>query len=271
LSTPSILKEIVKSKSMELETQKSLVSLNELHHLISTQPAALDFKKAISGNRVSLIAEVKKASPSKGLLCPNFDPVKIAGTYTENGASAISVLTDPRFQGELQHIVDIKNSGVSKDLPILRKDFIFDDYQVYEARANRADAILLIAAILEETQLRELKQLSYSMGMHTLIEIHNAPELEMVLKVNPEIIGINNRDLNTFTTDIKVTEHLSQLIPPEKLIVSESGISTSEHIDTVSTFGVKAVLVGEALVTSTDIAASVQHLTNQNSLDIFDI
>ena len=267
LSTPSILIDIVQAKSLELETQKSTVSINQLQHLISIQPPAIDFKNALSGSDVSLIAEIKKASPSKGLLCPDFDPVQLAEKYAINGAAAISVLTDPRFQGELEHIVAIKNSGASRNLPILRKDFIFDDYQVYEARANKADAILLIAAILEEAQLKDLKQLSYSLGMHTLIEIHNESELEMVLKVNPEIIGINNRDLRTFTTDIKVTEDLARLIPPEKLIISESGISSREHIDTVSKFGVRAVLVGEALVTSKDIANAVRILTKKPDHD----
>ena len=266
MSAPSILNEIVHSKSTELETQKSLVSINELERMISTQSPAIDFKQALSNSNVALIAEIKKASPSKGLLCPDFEPVRLADTYAKNGASAISVLTDPRFQGELDHIVSIKNSGASGNLPILRKDFIFDPYQVYEARANGADAILLIAAILEESKLRDLKQLSNSMGMHALIEIHDQPELEMVLRVDPEIIGINNRDLRSFTTDLKITEHLAKLIPAEKIIVSESGISTREHINTVSKCGVTAVLVGEALVTSENIASSVKILTEQNDL-----
>ena len=195
MSAPSILNEIVHSKSRELETQKSLVSMNELERSISTQSPAIDFKQALSNSNVALIAEIKKASPSKGLLCPDFEPVRLADTYAKNGASAISVLTDPRFQGELDHIVSIKNSGASGNLPILRKDFIFDPYQIAETRAAGADAMLLIVAILEPTQLKELLTAAQEHWMHCLVEVHDEAELDKAMEAGAEVVGINNRDL----------------------------------------------------------------------------
>lgn len=265
MNTPSILRDIVLSKTSELLQQKSLVPLNELKKSIVAQQPPLNFMQALMGNTVSLIAEVKKASPSRGLLCPDFNPVFLASTYSDNGASAISVLTDPRFQGELDHIVQIKESGLVRTTPILRKDFIFDPYQVYEARANGADAILLIAAILSEKQMSDLKTLAESLGMNCLIEIHDKAELEFVLDVGVEIVGINNRDLRTFTTDLKVTEDLAPLIPDGKIIVSESGISNYSHIERISRLGVNAVLVGEALVTSADVSGAIKTLMGQDA------
>ena len=263
MTTPSILDGIVSDKREELARQKEAVPLNDLDARIGLQKTPLDFSHALQGRGVQLIAEVKKASPSRGLLCPDFDPVRIAGIYASNGAAAISVLTDPRFEGEPDHILQIKQSGVSQRAPVLRKDFIFDPYQVYEARAIGADALLLIVAILSPQQLTELLDLSRRLWMQSLVEVHDRAELQTALDAGADIIGINNRDLRAFTTDLAVTERLVPLIPRGKTIVSESGISTKEHLRQVGEMGVHAVLVGEALVTAADIGAKVRELTGQ--------
>ena len=166
---------------------------------------------------IRLIAEVKKASPSRGLLSPDFDPVRLAGTYVANGAAAVSCLTDPRFQGELAHLSAIKKSGASGGAPVLRKDFIFDPYQVYEARAAGADAILLIVAILELCAAPgTCWRPPTSLGMQCLVEVHDEGELETAVDSGAGIIGINNRDLHTFTTDLAVTVRLAPLVPKGK-------------------------------------------------------
>ena len=260
---PNILDEIVAAKTTELALQKTKVGQRELETRISTQSPPLNLSGALMSGGVRLIAEIKKASPSRGLLCPDFDPVQLAQTYADNGAAAISVLTDPRFQGEPEHIAQIKSSGASQRAPVLRKDFIFDPYQVYEARAVGADAILLIVAILEPGQLKELLALSISLWMQCLVEVHDQGELETALTAGAEIIGINNRDLRTFKTDLAVTERIAPLVPRGKIIVSESGINSKEDLARLGALGVNAVLVGEALVTAPDVAEKVRELTGQ--------
>jgi indole-3-glycerol phosphate synthase len=260
---PSILDEIVSAKRQELARQMELVPPAQLEQRIAAQQTPLDLAHALQGRGVQLMAEVKKASPTRGLLCPDFDPVRIAGIYASNGAAAISVLTDPRFEGEPDHIVQIKQSGVSQRAPVLRKDFIFEPYQVYEARAIGADALLLIVAILTPEQLTELLELSRRLWMQCLVEVHDRSELQIALDAGAEIIGINNRDLRTFTTDLAVTERLVPLVPRGKVIVSESGISSRDHLRQLGEMGVDAVLVGEALVTASNIAAKVRDLTGQ--------
>jgi indole-3-glycerol phosphate synthase len=210
-----------------------------------------------------LIAEVKKAAPSRGLLCPSFDPVRLARAYARNGAAAISVLTDPRFQGELDHIVRIKEAGASLRAPALRTDFIFDPYQVHEARAAGADALLLIVAILSPQQLKELLNLSQELWMQCLVEVHDEAELRVALDAGAEVIGINNRDLSTFDTDLAVTERLAPLVPRGRLVVSESGINSQEHLRRLSRTRVNGVLVGEALVTAPDVGEKVREFTGQ--------
>ena len=262
---PSILDEIVAEKRQELARQKAMVSLAELEHGIASLPDTIDFPQALRGTGIQLMAEVKKASPSRGLLCPDFDPVRLAGTYASNGAAAISVLTDPRFQGELEHLTQIKQSGDARGVPVLRKDFIFDPYQVYEARAIGADAMLLIVAILSAPQLGELLSLGRKLGLHCLVEVHDPQELQTALEAGADVIGINNRDLHTFKTDLGVTEGLAPQVPAGKTIVSESGISNREDLQRLSVVGVNAVLVGEALVTAPDIGAKVRELAYQPS------
>ena len=258
---PNILDEIVAAKRGELALVKEALPLAAQQERITRRPPALSLSGALRGGEVRLIAEVKKASPSRGLLCPDFDPVQLARTYAENGASAISVLTDPRFQGEPEHLSAIKEAGASGPAPVLRKDFIFDAYQVYEARAMGADTYLLIVAILSPTQLSELLALGRELGMDALVEIHDEGELQVALDAGAEIIGVNNRDLRTFKTDLATTEGLAHNIPGDRVIVSESGIFTPEHLQRLGQLGVNAVLVGEALVTAPDTAAKVRELT----------
>ena len=262
---PSILDKIVAEKRRELAVQKEAVSAADLEGMTAAQPETLDFAGALSQGGVRLIAEVKKASPSRGLLCPDFDPVEIAQTYVANGAAALSVLTDPRFQGELEHIVHIKQSGASGSVPVLRKDFIFDPYQVYEARAAGADALLLIVAILDPHQLGELMSLAGQLGLECLVEVHDRTEVEIALESGARVVGINNRDLRTFTTDLAVTEGLAPSIPTDRVIVSESGINSPEQLSWLEGLGVAAVLVGEALVTAPDIGRKVRELTGSTA------
>jgi indole-3-glycerol phosphate synthase len=261
--TPNILKEIVAAKTGELARQKELVPLSQLEARIASQPPPLNLSGALLGGGLRLIAEVKKASPSKGLLRPDFDPVDLVRTYVDNGAAAVSVLTDPRFQGELSHVEQIKASGVSKRAPVMRKDFIFDPYQVYEARSVGADALLLIAAMLQPSQLKELLNLTQELWMQCLVEVHDQDELATAVEAGAEIIGINNRDLRTFNTDLAVSEDLAPKVPRGKIMVSESGISQPYHLRRLAVIGVNAVLVGEALVTAQDVAGKVREFTGQ--------
>ncbi|PKB78753.1 MAG: hypothetical protein BZY88_16860 [SAR202 cluster bacterium Io17-Chloro-G9] len=260
---PSILDEIVAAKRPELAEEKTRVSQAELEAAAAAQPRPLNLSGALLSGGVRLIAEVKKASPSRGLLSPDFDPVRLAETYINNGAAAVSCLTDPRFQGEVEHLAQIKRTGASQRAPVLRKDFIFDPYQVYEARAAGADGLLLIVSILQPDQLKSLLELAQGLWMQCLVEVHDESELETAVNVGAEIIGINNRDLHTFTTDLSVTERLAQLVPRGKVIVSESGIFTRDDLRRLNRVRVNAVLVGEALVTAPDVAAKVRELSGQ--------
>ena len=260
---PSILDKIVAAKREELAESKRAAPFAEVRQTAANQPPPLDLSGALTGGGIRLIAEVKKASPSRGLLSPNFDPVRLAETYVSNGAAAVSCLTDPRFQGELAHLSSIKQSGTSKNAPVLRKDFIFDPYQVYEARAADADGILLIVAILEPSQLKELMEIARSLQMQCLVEVHDESELETAAETGAEIIGINNRDLHTFTTDLAVTRRLAPLVPDGRVIVSESGIFTPDDLRLLESVRVNAVLVGEAIVTAPDVAAKVRELSGQ--------
>lgn len=251
-----ILEEIVAEKRQEVERKKRSLPAAALKER-PRQPA-FDLARALSGDSVKLIAEVKKASPSKGLLCPDFNPVALAVTYARHGAAAISVLTEVNhFQGSLEYLAAIKQAV---SIPVLRKDFIFDEYQVYESAAGGADAILLIAAILSRQQLEELLALSRSLGLGCLVEVHDENEVEKALLGGAEIIGINNRDLNTFAVDIDTTRRLRPLIPEGRIVVSESGINNRDDIRRMKEWGINAVLVGEALVTASNIPAKMEEL-----------
>jgi indole-3-glycerol phosphate synthase len=262
---PNILDEIVAAKRIELADSKKQISVAELESAAADQPRPLNLSGALLGGGVRLIAEVKKASPSRGLLMPDFDHLKLAETYAANGAAAISCLTNQRFQGELSFLQQIKETGASQRAPVIRKDFLFDPYQVVETRAAGADAMLLIVAILEPAQLKELLDAAQAHWMQCLVEVHDEAELETAVDVGAEIIGINNRDLRTFSTDLSVTERIAPLVPRGKQIVSESGIFTRDHLRQMNKVRVNAVLVGEALVTAPDVGEKVRELTGQKA------
>lgn len=255
--TKTILNKIVDDKKPEVARIRREVPLWALKER-ATARKPMDFALALRGEKVQLIAEVKKASPSKGLLCPDFQPLELAKTYEKNGAAAISVLTESNyFQGSLDYLETIRRAV---NVPLLRKDFIFDEYQVYEAAAYGADAVLLITAILEQPKLHSLLVLCKTIGLGALVEVHNENELESALKAGADVIGVNNRDLNTFKTDIETTRRLIPLIPEGHTIVSESGIHTSGDMKKMKEYGVNAVLVGEALVTAKDIPTKIREL-----------
>lgn len=260
-----ILDQIVADKKLELESRKLAFPIAGIQKEASLQPAALDFGAALKGDRVSLIAEVKKASPSKGVIRNHFDPLSIAQVYAANGAAAISVLTEARyFQGSLNYLTDIREALGENQIPLLRKDFLTDAYQIYESRAYGADALLLIVAILDAEKLTELLGLSHELGMSCLVEVHNEAELEIALKSDARVIGINNRDLATFETDLATTERLCSLVPKDRIVVSESGIKGREDIERLSGCRVDAVLIGEALVAAPDIRLKMEELFDQD-------
>jgi len=253
-----VLDEIIAKKKEEVEQRKKILPLAQLKKRIAQQKSPLDFTFALKGEPMRLIAEVKQASPSRGVLCPNFNPTELATTYAQVGANAISVLTEVNyFKGSIDHLAAIRE--VIK-LPLLRKDFIFDSYQVYESRAYGADALLLIVAILSQEQLKELLLLSHSLGLKCLVEVHNETDVERALLSEAEIIGINNRDLNTFTVDINTTGQLRPLIPRQKIVVAESGIKSRKDIEKLKGWSVNAVLIGEALVTANNILTKMEEL-----------
>ena len=255
-----ILDQIVADNLEELESRKRSFPLKELQTVALEQPSSLDFASALHGNHIKLIAEVKKASPSRGVIRSDFNPVAIAQTYAANGAAAISVLTEARyFQGSLNHLRDIRKA-LGNRLPLLRKDFLCDPYQMYESRAYGADSVLLIVAILTPEKLKELLGLSHELGMSCLAEVHNEAELEMSLKGRARIIGINNRDLTTLAVDLTTTERLRPLIPKDRTVVSESGIRDRSDMGKLKKWGVDAVLIGESLMSAPNIATKMKEL-----------
>ena len=255
----TILDKILVTKRREVARHKQAVHLSCLMECISRRKAPLAFAAALKGNgSIKLIAEVKKASPSKGVLRPYFDPMALAKTYAENGATAISVLTDAEyFQGSPEHLAAIRQAV---SLPLLRKDFIYDEYQVYESAAYGADALLLITAILEPKQLEKMLAVTRRLGMGSLVEVHDAEELKKALDAGAEVIGINNRNLNTFEVDLNTTQRILPFVPADKTVVSESGISRREDIKRLEGWGVDAVLIGEALVTARDVSKKIKEL-----------
>ena len=258
-----ILERILVTKEEEIAAAKSRISLAEQKARIADledQPRG--FARALRTMRESggtaLITEVKKASPSKGIIRPDFDPVEIAQIYQDNGATCLSVLTDEQyFQGHLRYLAMIREQV---SLPLLRKDFIVDPYQVYEARAAGADAILLIAAALEDSQMADLASLAAEQRLDTLLEVHNEEELERSLKVPVDLIGINNRNLKTFVTDLGVTEQLAKQIPEQQMAIAESGINSRADIERLQQAGAGGFLIGESLMRETDIGLKMKSL-----------
>ncbi len=257
-----ILDDIVSHKRQEITKQRRRVPLPDLCTRAAEQAPPIDLVAALRGGRGKLIAEIKRASPSRGVLCPGLDPPRLAATYVQNGAAALSVLTDEHFfQGKLDYIPLVRQT-VGAAVPILRKDFILDPYQVHEARAAGADAILLIAAILGERELSDLLALAGELGMAALVEVHDEDEIERTLPARPRLVGINQRNLRDFTIDHTAFGRLRPLLPAEITVVAESGVRNAGDVRRLSEAGANGVLVGEALVTADDVAARVRELAN---------
>ena len=262
VTTDTVLDRILDRKVEELAAARARASDAELRRLAESSPYIVrDMVAALRTDRVSLIAEVKRASPSKGELTTDFAPVMTAAAYAHNGASAISVLTDEDFfRGSLDYLTAIR---LALDLPILRKDFVIDPYQVYVGRAAGADAILLIVAALSDAQLSELYALTNQLGMTTLVEVHNEWEMERALRLDAKLIGINNRDLKTFHVDLATTARLADLVDDDVLLVAESGIFSAADVREMGRQGAHAILVGEALMKAPDTVSLVCELSSQ--------
>lgn len=252
------LEKILESKREEVAGQKGLLPLPDLKRRLAEVPAPLDFNEGLRSRACALIAEVKRSSPSKGRIREDFDPVAIARVYGENGAAAISVVTESRFfEGHPSFLAHIRKSV---GLPLLRKDFIIDPYQIYEGRLLGADAVLLIARILETPRLREFIGLSSELGLSSLVEIHDEADLEKAVSAGAKVIGINNRDLSTFATHLGVSLRLAPLVPSGSLVVSESGIRSRGDIDRLMAAGIRGILVGETLMRERDVAGKMKEL-----------
>ena len=252
------LDKIVEVKRREVNYLKKSTSLEALKKAVRYLPPPRNFKKAISGRDCSIIAEVKRSSPSKGRIRENFDPLKIASIYEANGATAISVLTDKEFfEGENSYLSEIKETV---SLPLLRKEFIIDPYQIYETRIIGGDAILFIAGLLKEETLRQFINLAESLGLSPLIEVHSREELDKALAAGAGIIGINNRNLKTFSTNLRTSMELVPSVPEDRIVISESGIHTREDIATLMGKGIYSFLIGEALMEAPDIGKKLRGL-----------
>ncbi|HJU11365.1 MAG TPA: indole-3-glycerol phosphate synthase TrpC [Candidatus Binataceae bacterium] len=263
----SILDRIFSAKREELAGQFERVPLHTIVTAAQNAPLPRDFVAALRHHRPAIIAEIKRASPSKGDILPGLDPIAVAREYQSVGAAAISVLTDRHFKGSLEDLTAIRGAV---DLPILRKDFLFDPYQVYESRAAGADCILLIAAMLEPAQLNTLMQLADDLGLASLVEVHNQEEMSSVVELDARLIGINNRDLHTFRTDLATTTELLRDHQGSALIVSESGIETADHIQQLYKDGARAFLIGESLLRGATpglALAALANCFNQTSAD----
>jgi indole-3-glycerol phosphate synthase len=248
-----IIDDIVRDKRADLQRVKTALPLADLQQRALFRLPRRPLRVALEARHRAIIAEVKKASPSKGVIRAEFDPVWIAGRYAESGAAAISVLTEERyFQGSLAYLAAIRQRV---SVPLLRKDFLFDPYQLYEARAFGADAVLLIVAILSDTRLQELLWLAEELNLSALVEIHDRAELERAVRGGAGLLGINNRDLRTFHTTLATTEDLLPLVPPDALVVAESGIESATDIARLERLGVGAFLVGETFMRAADPGA----------------
>ncbi len=251
-----MLNEIVENKRKEVAQIKRERPLSYLQKRIARQKPPLDFARALVGDHTKIIAEVKRASPSKGDLNLDLDHIALAKLYQYGKAAAISVLTEKAyFKGGLNYLSEIRDET---NVPLLRKDFIFDQYQIYEARAYGADALLLIVAILEQAQLAELVSTAHSLKMSCLVEVHNEEEVERAVSADAMIIGINNRNLVTFSVDIDTTKRLLPLIPQGIVTVSESGIKNGDDIKMLNEWKLNAALIGESLVTADDVLSKLR-------------
>lgn len=254
-----IVTKIVEEKKKEVEIAKERLPLDRIQRELTVLPSSRGFRQAVSKeHEISLIAEIKKASPSSGLLRRDFEPVKIAQVFRAYGARALSILTDEKFfQGKLSYIDKVKKEVY---LPILRKDFIIDKYQIYESKLCGADAVLLIADLLSRSELFQFLEICKNLAMDAVVEIHNEEDLNKSLSVDSQIIGINNRNLHTLKVDLETTSNLIRSIPEDKTIISESGIKTYEDVMYLKSLGVDAVLIGETFMRSDDIGSKVREL-----------
>jgi len=261
---PTILERILADKRRELERHRQEEPLVILRQKVAGMPPTGSLAQALRGPSLGLIAEVKRASPSRGVLRADLDAQALVRTYAHSGAVAISVLTEEQhFQGSLDDLKAVRAvlDGRGQPRPaLLRKDFLFDAYHLFEARAYGADAVLLIAAALNPRLLAELMAVAGTLGLECLVEVHDEREVEQALAADAQVIGINNRDLRTFEVDLAVSERLRPLIPAERVVVAESGIHTRADVERLRALGVNAVLIGEALVTAEDPAARIREL-----------
>lgn len=262
---PDVLARICSDTLAELARRKSERSIDRLRQQIAAQGDAprgfgRALKRAVAAGGYGLVAEIKKASPSGGLIRPEFDPPALAAAYRDGGATCLSVLTDERyFQGSVDHLMAARTAV---DLPVLRKDFILDPWQVYESRAMGADCILLIMAALGNDQARELEGVARALDMDVLVEVHNEQELQRALGLETNLIGINNRNLKTLHTDLAVTEQLAPLVPADRFLVAESGIRSNEDLRRLAAAGAQCYLVGESLMRQPDVTAATRALLN---------
>jgi indole-3-glycerol phosphate synthase len=257
------LKKIVKAKRGEVEQSKGLLPLVELKSRLRDLAPPKDLVAALDSRACNVIAEIKRSSPSKGRLRDDFDPLKIASVYAENGASALSILTDRQFfEGDKSYLAEI---GKAVKVPLLRKDFIIDPYQIYETRVIGGDALLLIAGLLDAKELGKYLGLSLDLGLSPLVEVHNGEELKKALSAGARLIGINNRDLNTFTTDLGVSLKLVPLIPDGVSVVSESGIKSRKDVETLMDAGIHSFLIGETLMRADDMGRKLRELMGRES------
>ncbi|MDQ2092680.1 indole-3-glycerol phosphate synthase TrpC [Rhodalgimonas zhirmunskyi] len=259
--TATILEKIKAYKLEEIAADKAAKPLEELEAEAKGASEVRPFSDALFSAKLEgygLIAEVKKASPSKGLIREDFDPATLAHAYETGGATCLSVLTDtPSFQGAKQFLTEAREAT---SLPVLRKDFMYDPYQVVEARALGADCILIILASVSDDQARELEACAQEWGMDALLEVHDQAELERASQLESRMIGINNRNLNTFETSLDTTRKLAKLVPPDRMIVAESGLSTPKDLADLAMYGARCFLIGEALMRQDDVAEATRAL-----------
>lgn len=254
----NILAGIAECRRWDVESLKTRKSLDRIRAEAMESPLCRDFAAALTAVPCAVIAEIKRTSPLKGRLRENFDICAMARIYEDNGAAAVSVITEERhFEGSPLFLREIRNRIT---LPLLRKDFVVDLYQIYEAKVLGADAVLIIAALVDEGSLRDFIDAAASTGLHSLVEVHDAREVQRALAAGASIIGINNRDLQTFRTDLDTTEQLAPLIPRNRIVVSESGIAARNDIERLRSAGVTAVLVGETLVRASDPGLKLREL-----------